>query len=403
MVGWAVACAVVELAMGAGPEVASPTLYTEGVEPPRPASAATGGTGSSAGGPPSRPPAAPSTGASASAPAAAGGLPDLTRLAAESLPAVVGVVTTQPAAPTSTDDSVRELFDKLHEGPRKGIGSGFVIHRDGWILTNAHVVEGADTIEVDLGQGVKRLPARVVGMDAEADVALLEVATGHPLSFLPLGDSDRIAVAQWVMVIGSPFGLDHSVTLGIVSHTGRTDISPVGRPGSYDFIQTDASINPGNSGGPLIDLAGNVVGMATAVNASGQGIGFAIPVNLVKAVVGQLRDRGRVVRSWLGVSVREVPADPDPDQGGVEVTDVAVGGPADTAGLRTGDVITTVQGHDIRTPSRLRWYVATAGVGREVELRLRRPGVEERAIRVTLGEVPAQERARAEAKPALGE
>jgi serine protease Do len=404
MAAWVVACAVLQLAVGAGPEVASPTLFTEGAAPPAPASAVSAGTGSTAGmAAPPRPAPVPSTGAAAIAPPAAGGLPDLTRLASSSLRAVVGVVTTQSAAPASTDDSVRELFDKLHEGPRKGIGSGFIIHRDGWILTNAHVVEGAETVEVDLGQGARRLPARIVGMDSEADVALLKIASARPLAFLPLGDSDRVAVAQWVMVIGSPFGLDHSVTVGIISHTGRTEISPVGRPGSYDFLQTDASINPGNSGGPLIDLAGNVIGMATAVNASGQGIGFAIPINLVKAIVGQLKERGRVVRSWLGVSVRELPGDPDPDPPGVEVTEVATGGPADVAGLKTGDVIVDVLGHAIRTPARLRWYVSTAGVGREVELRLRRRGADDRAITVKLGEVPTQERARAEAKPSVGQ
>jgi serine protease Do len=402
MCGWAVACAVVQLALGAGQEVASPTLYTEGVEPPAPQSAATAGTGSTAG-VPSREARAPPSGAAATAPAAAGGLPDLTQLAARSLRAVVGVVTTQPASPSNADESVRDLFDRLHEGPRKGIGSGFVIHRDGWVLTNAHVIEGADTVEIDLGEGAKRLPARVVGLDSEADVALLKVTAPRPLAFLPLGDSDRVLVAQWVMVIGSPFGLDHSVTLGIISHTGRTDISPVGRPGSYDFIQTDASINPGNSGGPLIDLAGNVVGMATAVNASGQGIGFAIPINMVKAIVGQLKEHGRVVRSWLGISVRELPGEPGPAEEGVEVTDVAAGGPAAAAGVRVGDVITTVQGHSVRTPSRLRWYVSTAGVGHDVELHVRRAGAEERAVHATLAEVPAQERARAEARPSVGE
>jgi serine protease Do len=322
-------------------------------------------------------------------PAAAVGLPDLTKLAQNALPAVVGVVTTQ-APPSGSDESVRDLFDRLHDGARKGIGSGFIIHRDGWVLTNAHVVEGADAVEIDFGDADPHLPARVVGVDAEADVALLKIDARRPLPFLPLGDSEHVNVAEWVMVIGNPFGLDHTVTVGIVSHTGRADIAPVGRPGSYDFIQTDASINPGNSGGPLLNLRGEVIGIATAVNATGQGIGFAVPINMAKEIIGQLRDHGRVVRSWLGVSVRDV--DPgEGTKGGVVVTEITADGPAARAGVKVGDVITSFQGHDIRNPSRLRWYVSTAGVGRDVEVKLRR-GDGERALHVSLAEVPSRER-----------
>jgi serine protease Do len=335
-------------------------------------------------------------------PAASAGLPELTKLAHAAIPAVVGVVTTQ-AAPGMQDDGLKELFDKLHDGPRKGIGSGFVINREGWILTNAHVVEGADGVEIDLGEGAGRLPAKIVGMDSEADVALLKVDTRRPMAVVPLGDSDGINVAEWVLVIGSPFGLDHSVTLGIVSHTGRTDISPVGRPGSYDFIQTDASINPGNSGGPVLNLRGEVIGIATAVNATGQGIGFAIPINMAKEIVGQLKDRGRVVRSWLGVSVREAPGSPGDAPTGVQITDVARGGPADSAGLRIGDVITSIEGHLIHTPARLRWYVSMAGVGRQVDVRMRRGELPEKSVRIPLAEVPPEEQARAKARELMGE
>lgn len=336
----------------------------------------------------------------APAPQAVSGLPDLSRLAESAVPAVVGVITTAPPPEGTKDEPLRELFDRLHEGPRRGIGSGFVIHGDGWVVTNAHVVEGAAKIEVDLG-GDRKLPARIVGTDAESDIALLKVAPDRPLAFVPLGDSDRVLVAEWVLVIGSPFGLDHSVTLGIVSHTGRADISPVGRPGTYDFIQTDASINPGNSGGPMLNLRGEVIGIATAVNATGQGIGFAIPINMAKEIIAQLRQSGKVVRSWLGVAVREGAA---PEAaGGVVVTEVVEGGPAAAAGLQVGDVITGFEGHAIRTPARLRWYVSTAGVGRSVEVRLRRGAEPEQAIRVSLAEVPAAEQARAQARAALGE
>jgi serine protease Do len=331
-------------------------------------------------------------------PATVSALPDLSHLAEAALPAVVGVITTAAAPPGARDQGLRDLFDKLNDGPRRGIGSGFVINRDGWIVTNAHVIEGAASVEVDLGGG-RRLPAKVIGADAESDVALLKVQPERPLPSIPLGDSDHVLIAEWVLVIGSPFGLDHSVTIGIVSHTGRADISPVGRPGTYDFIQTDASINPGNSGGPVMNLRGEVIGIATAVNATGQGIGFAIPINMAKEVVTQLRQSGRVVRSWLGVAVRDAQADPP---AGVVVTEVAAGGPAEAAGVQVGDVITGFEGHSIRTPARLRWYVSTAGVGRSVEVRLRRGAGPEQALRVSLAEVPAAEQARAQARAALG-
>jgi serine protease Do len=372
MPGWAIPI-LLAVQLGAPPVAPPVPIYTEARVPPA---------------------APPAAGAS--------GLPDLTRLAEAAIPAVVGVITSQAAPQQSADESLKDLFEKLHDGPRKGIGSGFVIHRDGWILTNAHVIEGADGVEVDLGGGAK-LPARVIGVDGESDVALLKVNPPHPLPVVPLGDSDRTLVAEWVMVIGSPFGLDHSVSLGIVSHTGRSDISPVGRPGSYDFIQTDASINPGNSGGPLLNLRGEVIGIATAVNATGQGIGFALPINMAKEIVGQLKERGRVVRSWLGVSVKEAPSDPGVPTAGVQITELAPGGPAASAGLEIGDVITSVQGHPTRSPARLRRYVSTAGVGHEIELRLRRADGPERAIKVPLAEVPSQEQARAQARELLGE
>jgi len=292
---------------------------------------------------------------------------------------------------------LRDLFDRLNDGPRKGIGSGFIIHPDGWVVTNAHVVEGAESVDVDMGEGEEPLRARVIGVDSESDVALLKVNAGRPLPVVPLGDSDRLAVAEWVLVIGSPFGLDHSVTLGIVSHTGRTDISPVGRPGTYDFIQTDASINPGNSGGPVLNLRGEVVAIATAVNATGQGIGFAVPINMAKEILQQLREKGRVDRSWLGVAVRA--PEPGERHDGVVVTDVVAGGPGATAGLAPGDVITGFGGREVRSPSRLRWYASTAGVGRKVEVKVRRGDGPERALRVSLA-APPPEPAPAQARAA---
>jgi serine protease Do len=311
--------------------------------------------------------------------------------------AVVGVLTTQ-AAESQPSDPARDLIDQFHAGvPRKGLGTGFIIHPDGWILTNAHVVDRAAKVEVDIGEDgedERRYSARVVGTDEATDVALLKVDAAEPLPSLPLGDSDEVSVAEWVMVIGNPFGLSRSVTHGIVSHTGRSDVAPAGRDGYYDFIQTDASINPGNSGGPLVDLRGEVIGIATAINASGQGIGFAIPINMAKIVLGQLREHGHVIRSWMGLSVQEMPTDPW-DHGsrphGIVVTYVVAGGPADRGGIKIGDVITRFEGQEVRSPARLRWYVATAGVGRSVALTVRRGQGAEQALRVKLGEQPAPE------------
>ncbi|HET9595755.1 MAG TPA: trypsin-like peptidase domain-containing protein [Anaeromyxobacteraceae bacterium] len=330
----------------------------------------------------------------------ASGLPELSRVAEAAMPGVVGIVTSQTdreAPPRG--DPMRDLFE--HYGadqPRRGLASGFVIAPDGLILTNAHVIDGVARIEVDLGEEEERLPARVVGKDDASDVALLRVDAGRPLPTLPLGDSDAIHIADWLLVIGNPFGLSHSVTVGVVSHLGRGDVAPAGREGFYDFIQTDASINPGNSGGPVLNVRGEVIGIATAVNATGQGIGFAVPINMAKEILAQLRDRGRVVRSWMGVSVREL------REGGhgprqVVVTDIVHGGPAATGGLAVGDVITAFDGRRVGNAARLRWYVATAGVGRNVALTVRR-GEGERAVRVELATSPDRDPA-ARRAPAL--
>jgi serine protease Do len=325
-----------------------------------------------------------------------GTLPELAPLAQAILPAVVGVITTAaPAeAPAGDAKGLEELFQRFHgDSPRQGLASGVIIHGDGWVLTNAHVVDGAGRVEVDLGDEGGKVGARVVGADPATDVALLKVEADHPLTAAPLGDSDRVQIAEWILVFGNPFGLAHSVTLGIVSQLGRSDISPAGREGYYDFIQTDASINPGNSGGPLVNLRGEVVGIATAINATGQGIGFAIPINMAKDVARQLQERGRVVRSWIGISVREAPREvraSRPSARGVLVSDVVSGGPAADAGLRVGDVITAFDGRDVATPARLRWLVASAGVGRRVALRVRR-GDGERELQIRLAQLPTAE------------
>jgi serine protease Do len=324
--------------------------------------------------------------------AAIAAAPDLPKLAEAVMPGVVGVITLQgerEAPPAG--DPLRDLYDHFRgDGPKRGLATGFVIDPSGLILTNAHVVENAGRVEVEIGEDDERFPARVVGRDEASDVALLQVDAGRPLTALPLGDSDGLRVAEWLMVVGNPFGLSHTVTLGIVSHTGRADVAPAGREGFYDFIQTDASINPGNSGGPVVNLKGEVIGIATAVNATGQGIGFAVPINMAKEILGQLRDHGQVVRSWMGVSVRELRGGPAPSgKRQVIVTELAPGGPAASGGLKVGDVITGFDGRRVASAARLRWYVATAGVGRNVALDVRR-GEAAQSVKVQLRELPQE-------------
>jgi serine protease Do len=329
-----------------------------------------------------------------------GRLPDLSHVALRAMPAVVGVLVSQAPAPQQGLDPAKDLFDHLHrDSPHKGLGTGFIIHQDGYILTNAHVVEDASSIEIDLGDSDEHYRAHVVGSDRGTDIALLKIDAARPLPVVPLGESDHLQVAEWVMVIGNPFGLSQSVTVGIVSHTGRNEIAPVGRDGYYDFIQTDASINPGNSGGPVVNLRGEVIGIATAINATGQGIGFAIPIDMAKAIVGQLKDHGKVIRSWMGVTVKEAPRDgksavvlePRPTRG-ILVTDVIAGGPAAQGGIKAGDVITSFDGHPAANAARLRWYVSTAGVGKKVSLTVRREGTrQDQPIQVELGTAPAQQ------------
>jgi serine protease Do len=200
-----------------------------------------------------------------------------------------------------------DFFGPFFEGnsPRsfeqRGVGSGFVMNRDGCILTNNHVVEDADQIKVKLANG-KEYDGKVVGRDPKTDLALVKINGASDLHPLQMGNSDDLKVGSWVVAVGSPFGLEQTVTAGIVSAKGRV----IGSGPYDDFIQTDASINPGNSGGPLINMKGEVVGINTAIIASGQGIGFAIPVNMAKAIVSQLQEKGHVTRGWLGVSIQEV-------------------------------------------------------------------------------------------------
>lgn len=277
--------------------------------------------------------------------------------------------------------------------PVRGQGAGFLISKTGYALTNHHVVEGATRVSVFVGEDHSEIEADVVGSDEKADVALIKLKSDRKdWPVLPLADSDRVKVGDFVVAIGSPFGLEQSVSLGIVSARGRRDIAPSGRQGLYDFLQTDASINPGNSGGPLLDVYGAVVGINSAVNAAGSGIGFAIPINMVKRMIPSLIERGRYERSWIGVSIQ--PVDPEVVKGlgltstrGALVREVVAGGPAEAAGLQPGDVILTFDGHVVREANELPLLAGDAGVNTTVTLELVRE-TKTMSVKLTLGAHP---------------
>src|SRR5262249_51402519 len=265
-----------------------------------------------------------------------------------------------------------EFRNQLPDRPRqmRGLGSGFIVDPAGYIVTNHHVVDGAKTVEVTLSDG-RKLAAKVVGSDPETDIAVLKVeATGLPT--IPLGSSSALRVAEPVMAIGNPFGLDHTVTVGIISGTGRV----IGAGRYDDFLQTDAAINPGNSGGPIINTRGEAVGIASAIaSRSGgfQGVGFAIPIDLAKPVVQQLRVSGKVTRGWLGVSIQPITPELAKSFGlsetkGALVASVTDGSPAARAGLKSGDVILRYDGKAVEGPRVLPALVAHTGIGRTVEL-----------------------------------
>jgi Do/DeqQ family serine protease len=290
-----------------------------------------------------------------------------------------------------------ELYERFFRrrtprGEGQAAGSGVVVDPRGYIVTNNHVVENATEIEVRLSDG-RRFKAALVGRDGRTDLAVLKIEnlTG-PLPVADLGDSDRLRVGQWAIAIGNPFGLDRTVTMGIISATGRTHVGVA----AYEaFIQTDASINPGNSGGPLLNLDGRVVGINTAIVSSGQGIGFAIPINLARDIMTQLIARGKVVRGWLGVAIQDLSPELAAGFGvkedaGVLVADVMKDGPAAAAGLRPGDVIVEFGGSAIKDVPDLQKRVAAVEPGRVAPVTVMR---EKRTVTlsVKIGEQPSEE------------
>ena len=350
------------------------------------------------------------SGGSAATPAPSVNLPDFSGLAEHVAPSVVNISSTQevkggPFAPGEQggpggggggeDDPFHDFFgpfERFFGPPRhtpykaKSLGSGFVIDPAGYILTNNHVVENAEEIIVKLPTG-KEFKAKVVGRDSKTDIALIEIHGASDLVPVVLGDSDDLKVGQWVVAIGNPFGLENTVTAGIVSAMGRHI-----NQGPYDnFIQTDAAINPGNSGGPLLNTRGDVVGINTAIFSRGGGnigIGFAIPISLAKEIVPQLKTKGHVTRGWLGVMIQKVTPDIAESLGlsepkGALVADVVKDGPAAVAGIKQGDVIVEYDGKPVSDSAELPLLVARTPVGKTVKLKaIRGKGTESFNIKI---------------------
>jgi serine protease Do len=277
------------------------------------------------------------------------------------------------------------------------LGSGFVIDREGYILTNRHVIQGADEVSVTFpGERGKRHPAKIVGQDSRTDVALIKIDPDATLTPLPLGDSDKLEVGEWVMAVGNPFGLgDNSVTVGVVSYMGR-DVPLEGAAGTtVQMIQTDAAINPGNSGGPLINTRGEVVGINTMIVSSGgssAGVGFSVPINVAKGILSQLREKGKVTRGWMGVSITGMTEDLAATYGlkeakGAVVGSITPGSPAEKAGLQPEDVVLSADGHTIEDNGDLARYISGKAPGTTVRLELLR-GKDRQTASVTLGTFP---------------
>ena len=309
-------------------------------------------------------------------------------------------------SPFGPEDPFRDFFEKFFgDAPKtfkhRSLGSGFIIDPAGYIITNNHVVEGADKIKVKLVGG-KEYQAAIKGRDPKTDLALIQI-TNPPkdLPHLVLGDSEAIRVGDWVMAVGNPFGLSHTVTQGIISAKGRV----IGA-GPYDnFLQTDASINPGNSGGPLLNLKGEVVGINTAILASGQGIGFATPSNMAKSVIPQLKEKGKVTRGMLGVQVQNVTPELAKSFGmtepmGALVAEVNPGTPAEKAGLQRGDIILEFDGHPIHEMNELPRLVAETHPGTTSTLKVLRNG-KEKTFKLTVTEL--KEERQAQVTPEEGE
>ena len=331
-----------------------------------------------------------------------GNLPSFADLVEVLKPTVVNISTTSvvkprrffqgPRSPYGKNDPFEEFFKRFfgnspqREFKRQGLGSGFVITGDGYVVTNNHVVDRAEDIEVILENG-KKYKAEIIGKDPKTDLAVLKINPDKKLTSVRLGNSDDLKIGDWVMAIGNPFGLGYTVTAGIVSATGRS----LGFGAYDDFIQTDAPLNPGNSGGPLFNLNGEVIGVNTAIAARGQGIGFSIPINLASSVIKQLKENGKVVRGWLGVIIQEITPEIAESLGldgtnGALIADVSPDSPASRAGLKRKDVVIKFNDDDIEDFSDLTRFVGVAKPDSDVTLTVIRDG-KEKEVEVKLGEL----------------
>ncbi len=328
--------------------------------------------------------------------------PDFVELSKRLKPTVVNIRTAKNVKPKQRirrpqnpfgDDFFDDFFGRFfgespQQRPRReqSLGTGFIISSDGYILTNNHVVNGADEVMVKLSDG-RELKGEIKGLDEKLDLALIRISDKEKLPVAELGDSDSLEVGEWVMAIGNPFGLAQTVTAGIVSAKGRV----IGSGPYDDFIQTDASINPGNSGGPLFNAGGKVIGINTAIIAGGQGIGFAIPVNMAKSVVSQLKEKGKVTRGYLGVRFQPLTADLarsfglDSEKGAL-IASVEKDTPAEKAGLKAGDVIVEYDGRPINDGNELPRYVAATPIDKKVKLTIVRDG-KKQDVTLTVGKL----------------
>lgn len=321
-------------------------------------------------------------------------------------PAVVNISTTQkirhpgrrwpefrsPFRDFFGEDFFERFFGDIpqREIEQRSLGSGVIVDKRGYILTNNHVVEKAEEIEVRLSDR-RKFKGTVVGKDPKTDLAVIKIEAKDDLPVARLGDSNKIRIGQWAIAIGNPFGLDHSVTVGVISATGRSD---VGIATYEDFIQTDASINPGNSGGPLANLYGEVIGINTAIVAAGQGIGFAIPINMAREIKDKLIGEGRVVRGWLGIGIQELTEELAAQFGvqmdkGVLVGNVMKDSPAERGGLKAGDVILEFDGTKVSGIRQLQRLVASTPPGKDAKIKVVRDR-NELSLAVKVGEMLAE-------------
>lgn len=306
-------------------------------------------------------------------------------------PAVVNIYTTQVVQTRSLRGHPYFPYGVPERRMAESLGSGVIVDEAGHILTNSHVIEGAAQIRIRLHDG-RELDAELVGVDPATDIAVARVEPFEGMRHLRLGNSDGVRVGDWVVAVGNPFGLNSSVTAGILSARGRRDVPLDGSVRYVDFLQTDASINPGNSGGPLVNMAGEVIGINTAINRDGQGIGFAIPSTMAGQILDQLISDGRVRRGWLGVFVEPITPEMAEQSGlpsatGVMVRGVVKGGPAQLSGIQLGDVIQQFGDTVIEDGADFAWVVSRGGVGERTRLRVVRDGAPIE-LDVVLGELP---------------